>query len=251
MASVRIDSGLPEYTDRPEDISKDKWFYLMQKKRAFCTTYIKADCRYLLEFVEDAEIMWEHLEFKSAQDMIENGFRLNPIEVEYALQWLKFKDPEEALPFEKAIVEGKKLGNRGAPKDNKNASKNKNESNKNKPDNVRFVSKYGNNKNYLQARLERDAPEILKQLQDGEFKSVRQAAIAAGIAKPPKTPLEIIVANLEKINEEGIQELEPVFEKYFAEKTPLEQIKSLLPKLNGDELVESFEMHKAIMETQE
>lgn len=38
---------------------------------------------------------------------------------------------------------------------------------------------------YLTARIERDRPDILKRLKNGEFKSVRAAAIEAGIIKPP------------------------------------------------------------------
>jgi hypothetical protein len=46
----------------------------------------------------------------------------------------------------------------------------------------------GRGANYLISRLKRDRPEILSQLQAGEFPSVRQAAIAAGIVTPD-TPL--------------------------------------------------------------
>lgn len=51
-------------------------------------------------------------------------------------------------------------------------------------------SKGGNRPEYLTARLARDNPEILAQLKAGDFPSVRQAAIAAGIVKIP-TPLEL------------------------------------------------------------
>lgn len=40
------------------------------------------------------------------------------------------------------------------------------------------------NVEYLTARIKRDAPAIAKRLEDGEFKSVRAAAIEAGIVKP-------------------------------------------------------------------
>ena len=78
----------------------------------------------------------------------------------------------------------------GAPEGNQNACKEKNNySNRiielNTP-------KGGTNQYYLTARLKRDNPEILEGLKNGEFKSVRQAAIAAGIIKVP-TPFEFAV----------------------------------------------------------
>ena len=40
------------------------------------------------------------------------------------------------------------------------------------------------NASYLAARIKRDHPDIAKRIKEGEFKSVRAAAIAAGIVKP-------------------------------------------------------------------
>ena len=49
----------------------------------------------------------------------------------------------------------------------------------------------GNRADYLTARIARDRPDILKRMQRGEFKSVHQAAVAAGIRKVTVTvPLE-------------------------------------------------------------
>eukprot|EP00752_Nemacystus_decipiens_P017587 g15760.t1 len=45
--------------------------------------------------------------------------------------------------------------------------------------------KRGENAAYLTARIERDAPEIAERLAQGQFRSVRQAAIEAGIIKVP------------------------------------------------------------------
>jgi hypothetical protein len=51
--------------------------------------------------------------------------------------------------------------------------------------------------NYLTRRIARDAPDILEQMKAGEFPSVRQAAIAAGIVKVP-TPLEAAMKAVKK-----------------------------------------------------
>jgi hypothetical protein len=55
-------------------------------------------------------------------------------------------------------------------------------------DNVTRLER-GNHADYLTARIARDFPDILERMKAGEFKSVRQAAIEAGIVKV-KTPLE-------------------------------------------------------------
>jgi hypothetical protein len=52
--------------------------------------------------------------------------------------------------------------------------------------------KHGNNPEYLTARIARDRPDILERMKAGEYKSVRAAAIDAGIVKVPTT--------LEKLN---------------------------------------------------
>ena len=44
---------------------------------------------------------------------------------------------------------------------------------------------------YLVAKLKRDAPEIAERLAAGEFRSVRAAALAAGIVKPPRPLVEL------------------------------------------------------------
>ena len=55
-------------------------------------------------------------------------------------------------------------------------------------------SSKGTNATYLTARLKRDAPDIATRLERGEFKSVRAAAIEAGIVNAPKTAVAPILA---------------------------------------------------------
>lgn len=59
----------------------------------------------------------------------------------------------------------------------------------------------GTSASYLARRLMRDAPEIFRRLEAGEFPSVRQAAIAAGIVKVP-TPLEKARRAVAKLSDE-------------------------------------------------
>ena len=56
-------------------------------------------------------------------------------------------------------------------------------------DNCQLVSseKGGNDTEYLTARIARDRPDILEEMKQGKYKSVRAAAIDAGIVDPNKT----------------------------------------------------------------
>jgi len=64
----------------------------------------------------------------------------------------------------------------------------------------------GNGPAYLVSRLKRDAPEIAERLADGEFRSVRAAAIEAGIVKVP-TVFERVQKLLPKLTDQERQQL--------------------------------------------
>ena len=89
---VSINSGPLEATDRPSAIPKEKWRFLMRGKRSFLNVQIKYLCKCLLDFIQDAEEMWEELGYTSRDDMLVNGYELDLSEVELATQWLKIKD---------------------------------------------------------------------------------------------------------------------------------------------------------------
>jgi hypothetical protein len=59
---------------------------------------------------------------------------------------------------------------------------------------------------YLVSRLKRDAPEVAERLADGEFRSVRAAAIEAGIVKVP-TVFERVQKLLPKLTDAERQQL--------------------------------------------
>ena len=64
----------------------------------------------------------------------------------------------------------------------------------------------GNGPTYLVSRLKRDAPEVAERLADGEFRSVRAAAIEAGIVKVP-TVFERVQKLLPKLTDAERQQL--------------------------------------------
>jgi hypothetical protein len=185
MAAVTIDSGPVDATYCLRDVPQDKWLELMQVRRDFLGVRLPYDCRSLLEFVEDGEQMYGPLGFGSVEDFIERGLQLNPQDVAWAIDGLRRMKPHEAIPYKRAILRGKA----GRPK--------KGEGNVGDAN----ISKGGTTAPYIVARLERDAPEIAKQLARGEFKSARAAGIAAGFIKT-STPFEIILKQLPKLTKQ-------------------------------------------------
>lgn len=74
---------------------------------------------------------------------------------------------------------------------------------RNRVDNVNSVDepKGGNSADYLAARIKRDRPDIAEAVERGEYRSIRQAAIAAGIVKQT-TPLDTLRRAWRKASEE-------------------------------------------------
>lgn len=175
---VRIDSGPLSATDSFRDVCKDRWRQLVIKKRHFIATTIEYDCRCLLEFVDEAAIAWEFLGYSSPEDMIRKGYELEPQEIELAVAWLKLNSPDEPVGI--ATIHTKIAEAKAKPlAEHRRPTK---EEQTDKVDNVKFTQG-GNQSEYLLRRLARDNPEILDELEAGKIKSVRQAAIAAGIVK--------------------------------------------------------------------
>lgn len=185
MTNVRINSGELTFYDTPNNTPEEKWKDLFYEYKFFVNANIEEDCRYLLKIVEYTDKMYKKLGYQSCSDMIENGYELNPIEIEFAKKWLEVKNPKDKIGFKEAVCLGKTL--QEEIQDAKEKPLNEHGTNQHiecyKKDgayNVRS-KKYGNNIEYQLKRLARDAPEILDQLEKGEIPSVRQAAIKAGI----------------------------------------------------------------------
>jgi hypothetical protein len=97
----------------------------------------------------------------------------------------------------------------GAPKGNKNAAKqpvltlvqgkHEEQPEQSLSDNHCSEQTRGTGSDYLTRRIARDAPEVLERMKAGEFKSVRQAARAAGIVKDPP-PVEKVVRALDRLS---------------------------------------------------
>jgi hypothetical protein len=146
----------------------------------------------LIDFCEEAEVVWNELGFESAADMIRNGYELDPVEIDLAVAWLRHNEPQVAVGIEaiKAKVQearAKPLADVGEIGNGR-----KDES---RVDNIN-PTKGGTGTDYTLRRLARDAPEMLDKIEAGEL-SVNAAAIQAGIRKKP-TPEEVCVKAFDK-----------------------------------------------------
>jgi hypothetical protein len=184
MARVTIDSGALSPTYKFSDIPKQRWRQLVSEKRNFLRTNIAYDCRCLVEFCEEAELVWQELEFESAADMIRNGYELDPVEIDLAVAWLKHNEPTKEIGLD--AIKQKVQEARGKKDHGKRGPKPKGINN---GDSIKYEQ--GTTNENILRRLARDAPEYLDKIEAGEL-SVNAAAIAAGIRKKP-TAAEICV----------------------------------------------------------
>jgi hypothetical protein len=99
MAGVSVDIGEITATYRYSDVPVEKWPELVKKRHWHCQVKLTADCRNVSMFVREAEGMWEALGYASADDMIANGYGLDPSEIRLIAEWLEMNAPEEATPL--------------------------------------------------------------------------------------------------------------------------------------------------------
>lgn len=177
---VTVNSGACEPTDKFENTPRDKWHLLLITKRSFLDRRLKHDCRCLIEFCEEAESVFAELGYKSAEDMIREGYELDPTQIELAVAWLKHNEPQDAIGL-KSVSDAIELARVNKEKQ-KRGPKPKGDS-----ANLAEIDRSGTSNTNVLRRLARDHEDILAMVESGEL-SVNAAAIRAGIRKKP-TPL--------------------------------------------------------------
>tara|TARA_R110000868_G_scaffold290945_5_gene551185 strand:+ start:5595 stop:6209 length:615 start_codon:yes stop_codon:yes gene_type:complete len=182
---VTVNSGACEPTDKFENTPRDKWHLLLITKRSFLDRRLKHDCRCLIEFCEEAESVFAELGYKSAEDMIREGYELDPTQIEMAVAWLKHNEPRVAIGLDDI---SKKVAN---AKHDAEVVKQGTRTDKQPLSNRKKLQGGGTGADYTLRRLARDAPNLLDKIESGEL-SVNAAAIRAGIRKKP-TPLSQLV----------------------------------------------------------
>ncbi len=173
---VTVNSGACEPTDKFENTPRDKWHLLLITKRSFLGRRLKHDCRCLIDFCEEAESVFAELGYKSSEDMIREGYELDPTQIELAVAWLKHNEPQDAIGL-KSVSDAIELAraNKESVQGRKDATS------------IKFIEVKPNSNGAVLRRLARDHEDILEMVESGEL-SVNAAAIRAGIRKKP-TPL--------------------------------------------------------------
>lgn len=188
MAVVAINSGPISATDQLRNVPQEKWHDLMLARRQFMEIRLAHDCRCLVEFVNDAALMHSALGFANVEDMIREGYKLRPEEINVAVEWLRLNPPDQPVSLRVAVFLSKQeigLGKAGPGRGHKTGS-----------DTTRFSDR---GRAYILARLDRDGYAALAAKVRAGKMSANAAAIEAGFRKPPATPFERILKLLPKL----------------------------------------------------
>jgi hypothetical protein len=113
-----------------------------------------------------------------------------------ALEGVKLFDLSEPVPLDKAVQAEteRRIGKHGGDR--------KSETAQNQVDNVNLIRRNGGNSaDYLAARIKRDRPDLAARVEAGEFRSMRAAALEAGIVKPA-CPVKAAKKAVEKMDED-------------------------------------------------
>jgi hypothetical protein len=143
------------------------------KRKWECLRLEEKEWRHDLEDAKQNEI-WEPLDYPTLDALLKAEIGVTE---QQSIEQIKTRDLKDAK--ERGRMGGLTAG-RGRPKDEQ-ASDIVTSLLPTKP----AKSARGNTREYWASRLKRDHPDIFKRLEAGEFKSVRAAAIEAGIVKDP------------------------------------------------------------------
>ena len=186
MAPVAVRTGPVSADDSARDVNPSRWLELTLARRTFVAINVPYDCRSLINFVDEAAShrIWEHTGHADLDDYIHHGLDIDPELVEWARLGLSVIGKEKPVSLGVAIDAGKKVAETMAKapdlKPNGRPRADDGKGTKQVP-----LSKGGNDR--LAARIKRDHPEIAARVANGEFKSIRAAALEAGIVKPMRS----------------------------------------------------------------
>jgi hypothetical protein len=178
MAAVSIDTGIPRPDKSAFDVPLDQLKPLAMARRRWAEIDLPCDCRLMKQVYDEAPVFAEAMGYESGDQFITDYLSLDLDLVHWVIGWLEQEQPQEATPLQLVIEQAKAqpLADNGTNQHREGFTT----SNPPPPT--------GNSKSYLLRRIARDQPELLDQIgPDKEFRSVRAAAIEAGIIKPVPT----------------------------------------------------------------
>jgi hypothetical protein len=199
MAAVKVNRGMPRPEAPASSLPKDQWRDLAIVRELWAKSQLPFDCRLLRQVAADAPLMAPELGYASPEAFLREELQLDPDLVNRVVGWLEQEQPVEAVPLDRADRESRAgshaadaldlTGTFAVAGDNQHTLK------EGGADNVstslRGISDgaCGNSAAYLAARLKKAGRgDLLEQIGPGkEYRSVRAAAIEAGIVKDVPT----------------------------------------------------------------
>ena len=178
MAAV-IDSGPVEATHQLHQVPKERWRTLMVARRCFMEVRLSFDCRCLIQFVDDAKIMFTELGYESAEQMVQEGYGLEPEEIRVAVEWLRLNPQDGAISLSHVEALSKHGGDRRSQAIRDQVSN-------------AHLKGPGSIERTV-ARLKRDRPDLAERVVVGEM-SANAAMVKAGFRKKTFTVPEDVDA---------------------------------------------------------
>lgn len=197
MASVTINQGMPAPEESAFEVSRDRWQLLAMARRQWAEIELPFDCRLLKLVQDEAPILAEAMGYESGDQFLTDYLSLDMELVRRVVGWLEREKPADAVGLNDAnylALKAESYAQQMLSLDQPTfASSGDNQytlSAERGPDIIRAnASEGGTSAGYLAARLKKAGRnDLLEQIGPGKpYRSVRSAAIEAGIIKPVPT----------------------------------------------------------------
>lgn len=179
MVGVKIDTGPIGEASNSIGTPREQWPKLIEWRREYIATQFGYDCRNIVDWVHDAERMWQQLGYASVGDLVQDGLGVDPVDVGMVVEWLKRYRPNQPVSLPEAIKQALLAhGGNHNPKGRNQYSDNSESG----QGSVTTLTTQDRGANYNIRRLNRDNPELANRVMAGEL-SPDAAAVEAGFRK--------------------------------------------------------------------
>lgn len=191
MAAVKINRGMPRPEAPASSLPRDQWRDLAIVRELWAKSQLPFDCRLLRQVAADAPLMAPELGYDSPELFLRQELQLDPDLVNRVVGWLEQEQPVEAVTLEQADRASRAEAHAATANTLTGTFAQAGRPSADNRDNVtvRSAGDGGNSAAYLAARLKKEGREdLLEQVgPDKPYRSIRAAAIEAGIIKPVPT----------------------------------------------------------------
>ena len=187
MAAMKIDTGVPRPDLVLNQIPRECWESVAVARSLWAEIDFPHDCRLMKQVADEAGLLAEELGYENGEAFIVDYLKLDLDVVQQVISFLDQEQPKEAVAVKQVI----ELKSHGGDRRSEQAQQDQGSE---------TTLKQERGADYIKARLKRDHPEIAEELERGEHRSARAAAIEAGIVKPvPSVQLKEPSATAQKV----------------------------------------------------